>query len=102
MRPSSKLARTTISPCSSSLSSEISFTTSPSSTVELCQAGSSSVDDTTYLGRLFNVRQQAATGWPAPREPLVAPPAEQQGLRAQCLVERELRHRFEILDLADP
>ena len=32
---------------------ETSFTTSPFSTVELFQSGSSTVEDTTYLGRPF-------------------------------------------------
>src|SRR5580698_535665 len=43
-----------MSPASSSRSFETSLTTSPRSTVELPHRGSSSVEDTTYLGRLFS------------------------------------------------
>ena len=49
------LPATTISPSSSSFSFETSFTTSPASTVELFQSGSSKVEDTTYLGMSFNL-----------------------------------------------
>ena len=44
-----------MSPSSSCFSFETSFTTSPFRTVELFQSGSSRVEDTTYLGRLFNL-----------------------------------------------
>ncbi len=55
MLTSWKLPATTISPSSSCFSFETSTTTSPSSTVELFHAGSSRVEDTTYLGRLFSL-----------------------------------------------
>ena len=42
-------------PVSSCFSFETSFTTSPLRTVELFQSGSSRVEDTTYLGRPFNL-----------------------------------------------
>ena len=45
---------TTISPSSSCFSFETSPTTSPARTVELPHTGSSSVEDTTYFGRLFS------------------------------------------------
>src|SRR5262245_28561144 len=48
-----------ISPLSSCFSFETSLTTSPLSTVELVHLGSSSVDETTYLGRLFNLSAHA-------------------------------------------
>src|SRR5437763_8554421 len=44
-----------MSPSSSCFSFETSFTTSPLSTVELLHLGSWRVEDTTYLGRLFNL-----------------------------------------------
>src|SRR5918994_4203115 len=44
-----------MSPSSSCFSCETSFTTSPFRTVELLQRGCSRVEDTTYLGRLFNL-----------------------------------------------
>src|SRR5215207_3607683 len=43
-----------ISPSRSCFSFETSFTTSPLRTVELLHRGSRRVEDTTYLGRLFN------------------------------------------------
>src|SRR5215813_2080767 len=49
------LPATTMSPASSCFSFETSFTASPLSTVELVHLGSSRVEDTTYLGRLFNL-----------------------------------------------
>src|SRR5436190_2374120 len=49
------LPATTISPSSSRFSFETSLTTSPLSTVELFQAGSSRVEDTTYFGMPFNL-----------------------------------------------
>jgi hypothetical protein len=55
VRSSWKLAGTTISPSSSCFSFETSLTTSPFRTVELFQSGASRVEDTTYLGRLFNL-----------------------------------------------
>src|SRR6478736_6604199 len=45
----------TISPSTFCLNFETSLTTSPVRTVELIQTGSSSVDETTYLGRLFSL-----------------------------------------------
>src|SRR6266540_4367196 len=48
------------------------------------------------------VRQLATPGWPPRSEPLVAPPAQQQGLGAQRLVERELVDLWAVLDQADP
>src|SRR5450755_1917587 len=48
------------------------------------------------------VRQLAVPGWPPRSEPLVAPPAQQQGLSAQRLVERELAELRAVLDQADP
>jgi hypothetical protein len=53
VRASWGLPRTTISPSISPFSFETSSTKSPFSTVELFQSGSSSVEDTTYFGRLF-------------------------------------------------
>jgi hypothetical protein len=50
-----KLAATTISPSSFCFSFEIAVSTSPVRTVELFQPGSSTVEDTTYLGRLFSL-----------------------------------------------
>src|SRR6266566_8734282 len=44
-----------MSPSSSCFSFETSFTTLPFKTVELLHLGSSRVEDTTYLGRLFNL-----------------------------------------------
>src|SRR5438128_4537839 len=44
-----------MSPLSACFSFETSVTTSPFRTVELLQRGSSRVEDTTYLGRLFNL-----------------------------------------------
>src|SRR5262245_61210251 len=44
-----------ISPSSSCFSLETSLTTSPLSTVELAHLGSSSVEETTYLGSRFNL-----------------------------------------------
>jgi hypothetical protein len=44
-----------MSPSSSCFSFEISPTTSPVRTVVLFHSGSSSVDDTTYLGMLFSL-----------------------------------------------
>ena len=44
-----------MSPSSSCFSFETSLTASPFRTVELFQCGSSSVEDTTYLGRLLNL-----------------------------------------------
>src|SRR6266567_5385298 len=44
-----------MSPSSSCFSFETSSTTSPFSTVALLQRGCSRVEDTTYLGRLFNL-----------------------------------------------
>src|SRR6266542_1507456 len=103
VRTSWKLAGTTISPLSSCFSFETASTASPLSTVELFQSGSSRVEDTTYLGRLFKpVRQLATPGWPPRGEPLVAPPTQQQGLGAQGLVERELVEFWAVLDQADP
>ena len=55
VRTSWKLAGTTISPSSSCFSFETASTASPLSTVELFQSGSSRVEDTTYLGRLFSL-----------------------------------------------
>ena len=55
VRASWKLAGTLISPLRSCFSFETSFTTSPFNTVVLVQSGSSRVEDTTYLGRLFNL-----------------------------------------------
>ena len=54
-RRSRKLAGTSITPLSSCFSLETSATGSPLSTVELFHAGSSRFEDTTYLGRLFNL-----------------------------------------------
>src|SRR5213078_1530285 len=48
------------------------------------------------------VRQLATPGWPPRSEPLVAPPAQQQGLGAQRLVERELAEPWAVFDQADP
>src|SRR5215468_12634556 len=48
------------------------------------------------------VRQLATPGWPPRGEPLVAPPAQQPGLGAQRLVERELVEPWAVLDQADP
>src|SRR5712691_8037980 len=50
------------------------------------------------------VRQGAAPGCPPRGEPLVAPPAQQEGLGAQRLVERDLGPLFEVLapKLAEP
>ena len=59
VRRSRKLAGTTISPLSSRFSFEISFTTSPLRTVELFHVGAVSVEDTMYLGRLFNLSANA-------------------------------------------
>src|SRR5256885_14376783 len=44
-----------MSPSTSCFSFETSVTTSPFRTVELLQVGSTRVEDTTYLGRLFNL-----------------------------------------------
>src|ERR1700744_283622 len=44
-----------MSPSNSCFSFDTSFTTSPSSSVELLHFGSQRVEDTTYLGRLFNL-----------------------------------------------
>src|SRR6266550_5691166 len=44
-----------MSPFTLCFSFETSCTTSPFRTVELFQSGSSRVEDTTYLGRLFNL-----------------------------------------------
>src|SRR6266496_967737 len=55
------------------------------------------------LGQVVQpVRQLATAGWPPRGEPLVAAPAQQQGLGAEGLVERELVELWEILDQADP
>src|SRR5712692_9310181 len=48
-----------MSPSSSCFSFETSSTTSPLRTVELLHLGSSRVEDTTYLGRLFNLSAHA-------------------------------------------
>src|SRR5215468_12088696 len=48
------------------------------------------------------VRQRAAPGWPPRGEPVVAPPAQQEGLGAQRLVEREFADLWAVLDQADP
>src|SRR5271169_6096232 len=48
-----------MSPASSCFSFETSSTTSPFRTVALLHLGSSSVEDTTYLGRLFNLSANA-------------------------------------------
>ena len=50
------------------------------------------------------VRPLAGPGWPPRGEPLVAAPAQQQGLGAQRLVELDLGPLFEVLapDLAEP
>ena len=53
------LPGTTISPATFSFSFETSSTTSPLSTVELFQSGSSRVEETTYLGSLFNLSAKA-------------------------------------------
>src|SRR5436190_664534 len=48
------------------------------------------------------VRQLAAAGWPPRGEPLVAPPAQQEGPGAQRLAERELGELRATSDQADP
>src|SRR5216684_8870128 len=48
------------------------------------------------------VRQLAAPRWPPRGEPLVAPPAQQEGPGGQRLVERELGKLWAIPDQADP
>src|SRR5438445_4364698 len=48
------------------------------------------------------VRQLATPGWPPRSEPLVAPPAQQQGLGAQRLVERKPVELWAVLNQADP
>src|SRR5712691_3820961 len=48
-----------MSPSSACFSFETSSTTSPFRTVELFHLGSSRVEDTTYLGRLFNLSAHA-------------------------------------------
>src|SRR5579875_2619254 len=55
VRTSGRLAYTTISPSVCCFSFETSLRTSPFRTVTLVHLGSSSILDTTYLGRLFNV-----------------------------------------------
>src|SRR4029453_8699698 len=52
---SGRLPYTMISPCVCCFSLETSLTTSPFSTVAFVHLGSSRVEDTTYLGRLFNL-----------------------------------------------
>src|SRR6266536_4363489 len=47
-------------------------------------------------------RQLTTPGWPPRSEPLVAAPAQQQGLGDQRLVERELVEFWTVLDQADP
>src|SRR5260370_32058183 len=83
-----KLAVTTISPSISCFSLEASSITSPFSTVVLFQTGPSRVEDTTYLGMLFNRSANGPfrDGHPGGQE-LVAPPTQQKGLGAQRLVE---------------
>src|SRR5215467_3533543 len=48
------------------------------------------------------IRQLATPGWPPSGEPLVGPPAQQHGLAAQRLVERELVELYAVRDPADP
>src|SRR6266567_3516519 len=60
VRTSWKLPATMTSPFSSCFSLKTSSTALPVRTVELFQWASSSVDDTTYLGRLFNL----TANWP--------------------------------------
>ena len=48
------------------------------------------------------VRQLATARWPPRSEPLIAPPAQQEGLGAQRLVQRELADLWAVLDQADP
>src|SRR5437870_13767123 len=48
------------------------------------------------------VRQLATPRWPPRSEPLVAAPAQQQGLGAQRLIERELVDLWAVLDQAVP
>src|SRR5438874_3538249 len=80
-----KLAATRISPSSSRFSFETLSITSPLITVVLFQTGASRVEETTYLGKLF---ERATSGWPPRGQELVAPPAQQKGLGAPRLVER--------------
>src|SRR5712691_12976191 len=87
-----------MSASSSCFSFETSVTTSPFRTVELFQSGSTRVEDTTYLGRLFNLSASSPfPEWPPRGEELVAPPTQQQGLGAQRLVQRDLSPRFAVL-----
>src|SRR5262249_22234030 len=48
------------------------------------------------------VRQRAGAGWPPSGEPLVGPPAQQEGPGTQRIVERELVQLRAVLDQADP
>src|SRR6266508_2518611 len=97
-----KLAATTISPSICRFNFETTSTTSPFNTVVLFHTGASRVEDTTYLGRPFNLlgqavqplRQRAASGWPPGGQELVAPPAQQKSLGAERLVECHLRRLF--------
>ena len=59
MRTIRVLAGMTMSPSSSAFSFETSSSTSPVTTVELFQSGCSRVEDTTYLGMLFNLSASA-------------------------------------------
>jgi len=94
-----------MSPFSSCFSFETSLTTSPLRTVELFHFGSWRVEDTTYLPRLFNlsahspVRDAHRGG-----EPLVAAPAQQEGLGPQRLLKLDLGPLFKVLapKLAEP
>jgi hypothetical protein len=78
---------------------ETSRTTSPVRTVELFQSGFSRVDDTTYLGGLFNLSAHSpGAGCPPGGEPLVAASTEQQRLGGQRLFELDLGPRLAVLD----
>jgi hypothetical protein len=50
-----------------------------------------------YFGRMFNLSELASSGRPPRAEELVAAATQQQGLRAERLVELDFRPRFTVL-----
>src|SRR5213083_1412973 len=92
-----------MSPLSSCFSLETSSTRSPPEDRRVVPAGIFERRGHDVLGHAVQpVGQLATSGRPAPGEPLVAPPTQQQALSAQRLVERELVDPWAVPDQADP
>ena len=94
-----------MSPASCCFSVETSLAASPFRTVVLFQAGSCEGRGHDVLGLAVQpVRQGASPGWPPRGEELVAAPAQQHGLGAQRLIERDPGRLFAapVANPADP